>query len=291
MGRPRSRPPFSAVWNIAAFGYNLADEAPLTPGNSEGLQTDAGPAGEPPEGAAPEAAATTGELVVPGRPGWGIPAALPVVLFLLLLAGLSLSTGPEPPATPANVRALLVVQSFFYAVILLYVAAVVSFLHRLPFWQGLCWRRANAGFFVFAGVALSVAVQLLSLPQTRELPIERLFRSAESAYLLAAFGILVAPLVEEIIFRGFVFRAFERDWGLRAAIWITALLFALIHVPQLRGGIPQMLAIFAVGLTLSWVRGRTGSLAAAYFVHLGYNGSLFVLLYIATYGFQTLGAN
>ena len=226
------------------------------------------------------------------QPGWGLLAALPVVLFLLFLTALGMMPPPEPPAPSVNVLAMLVLQSFLYLMLLLYIYSVVRFKHRLPFWAGLRWPRATStpvGKFVIAGAALAVLVQILWLPSETKLPIERLFHSQEAVYLLAAFGILVAPLVEEVIFRGFLFAAFERVWGLRSAVWSTSVLFAAIHVPQLRGGVTAMVAIFGVGLAFSWIRARTGSLAPPYFMHLAYNSTLFVLLYFATEGFRQFG--
>ena len=139
---------------------------------------------------------------------------------------------------------------------------------------------------MLAGVGLALFVQVLRLPSAKKLPIERLFENAEAAYLLAAFGILAAPLVEEILFRGFIFVALEGSWGVGYAVWITAVLFGLVHVPQLIGGVPQMVAILGVGLVLGWVRAATRSLAASYFIHLGYNTTLFVMLFVATRGFR-----
>ncbi len=244
------------------------------------------PPGSPP-------ATAVGVEEPPGaRRGWGLWDALPVMLFLLLLSAMSLMAPPEQPVPRAGVRAVLVMQIFFYSLILLYVYSVVRLKHRLEFWSGLGWPqapRAGMANFLFAGAALALLVQAVSLPVRNKLPIERLFENREAALLLAGFGILVAPLVEEVIFRGFLFGAVERSWGVRPAVWTTAVLFGAIHVPQLRGGEPHVLAIFVVGLVLSWVRGRTGSLAPPYYMHLAYNTSLFVLLYFATQGFRQFG--
>lgn len=232
---------------------------------------------ETPDGPQPEAPPS----------GWSVWEALPVILFMLFLAAASMG-GPEPKAGAANVRAILIIQSFLYATLLLYIHYIVRLKHRLPFFAGLGWRPVSAPFFLACGLALAFAVQLLSLPQTRQLPIERLFQTPQAALMLAIFGTAVAPLVEEVIFRGFIFGAVERNSGTSLAVWTTALLFAAIHVPQLRGGTAQILAIFGVGLMLSWTRAKTRSLAASYFMHLGYNGTLFVMLFVATEGFRKM---
>ncbi len=54
-------------------------------------------------------------------------------------------------------------------------------------------------------------------------------------------------------------------------------------------GAPAIGVAAAMGLALSWIRARTGSLAPPYFMHLAYNSTLFVLLYLATEGFRQFG--
>ncbi len=255
-------------------------------------ETQPAPARIPP-GSPPDTAAMVEEPAPHARGrAWGLLDTLPIVLFLLFLFATSMAPVPEQPAPKINVRALLAVQSIFYLLLLFYIYCVVRLKYQLPFWAGLCWTRApnwRPANFLLVGVALALVVQMLSLPVKTRLPIERLFDSREASYLLAGFGILVAPLVEEVIFRGFLFAAVERAWGVRLAVWSTSVLFATIHVPQLRGAGPQILAILGVGLVLSWIRGRTGSLAAAYFVHLAYNTTLFTMLYLGTQGFRQFG--
>lgn len=163
---------------------------------------------------------------------------------------------------------------------------------RKGFWKALQWEQApvQTGTFLFFGVALSIAIQLLSLllPKREELPIEQMFDTPASAYLLAFFGICVAPFMEELVFRGFVYPVLERRWGVGLAVLITGGLFAAIHGPQLGGGVAEMSAMLVVGLILSLVRARTGSLKSSFLVHLGYNSTLFILLFISTNRFQTL---
>ena len=225
------------------------------------------------------------------RPRWTVGATLPVIGFLLVLAlpGLFSQHGPDEP--PVNVPALLAVQTLFYGMLLGYIFMVVRLRHGLPLLDGLQWRHgepARRVNFLVGGLFLAVGVQLLQFlfPIQAELPIERLFHNRQAALLLAGFGIVIAPFVEEVIFRGFIFPAVENQWGLSAAVWSTAALFALIHVPQLRGGVPQMVVIFVVGLVLSWARGRYRSLLPPYLLHLGYNTALFAMLYASTRGFR-----
>ncbi len=173
-----------------------------------------------------------------------------------------------------------------------FIYLLVTRKYRRQFWQALKWVRGPwpGSAYLLAGIAVSILAQLLFylFPSEKHLPIEKLFSSPESAYLLAFFGICVAPFAEELVFRGFFYPVFERLWGLMVAVVLTALLFACIHVPQLSGGWQEIAAIFAVGMAFSYCRGKTGSLVPPFLMHLAYNASLFVGLYFSTDGFREL---
>ena len=109
------------------------------------------------------------------------------------------------------------------------------------------------------------------------------------AFALTAFAILIAPFMEELIFRGIVFLFFENLVGPRFAIVGTALLFASLHVPEYWGAWNHMLLILFVGLVFSLARGLTGFLTPSVLLHVAYNAALMVGLYYQTAGFRNLG--
>lgn len=164
--------------------------------------------------------------------------------------------------------------------------------HRQRFWEAIRWTRGaqRPRLWLAGGALLALLAQLIFYlsPTENELPIEKLFTGPEAGYVLTAFGIGVAPFIEELVFRGFFYPVFERQWGLGPAVLLTALLFAAIHIPQLWPGWQEIVAIFVVGVVFSYSRGRTGSLVPSYLMHLGYNAALFVSLYFSTDGFQKL---
>lgn len=186
----------------------------------------------------------------------------------------------------------VLVQILWEVLWLGFIHQVVVVKTRQNFWKGLNWeqRPISVGAYLIYGGALSVCIQLLSqlLPKREGLPIEQMFDAPASAYLLAFFGICVAPFMEELVFRGFFFPVLERRLGIGYAVLVTGGLFAVIHVPQLGGLGPEAVAMIVVGVVLSFVRARTGSLKASFLMHLGYNSTLFFLLFITTNRFQTL---
>jgi membrane protease YdiL (CAAX protease family) len=131
---------------------------------------------------------------------------------------------------------------------------------------------------------------LAVLPDATQFPLESLFNSRAAAYAVGAFAILVAPFMEEMIFRGILFGIFESQVGLRFAILITAILFGGLHVPEYWGAWNHMFLIFLVGLVFSLARGMSGSLAPSVFLHVGYNASMMIGLFLSTEHFRNLNA-
>ena len=152
-----------------------------------------------------------------------------------------------------------------------------------PFWQTIGWRemkpgtrkiRDSAMHFLAGGAVLAVVVTFVGgfLNSKGTLPIEELLKARVSMVLFGVMGVLVAPLVEETIFRGFLYPVIARRLGIAAGIAITGTLFGLMHAAQLGGAWGQIALLILVGVVLTWVRARTGTVAASFFVHLGYNG-------------------
>ena len=104
-----------------------------------------------------------------------------------------------------------------------------------------------------------------------------LLRHTQTALLLGVTAIAVAPLVEEVVFRGFIFPVLERRWGPVAAVLLTAAMFTSLHVTQLWGSWMAVSLILLVGLVLSLVRALTGALRPAFLLHLSYNATLCLL--------------
>ncbi len=95
--------------------------------------------------------------------------------------------------------------------------------------------------------------------------------------LFPILAIVVAPLVEEILFRGVLFEALSSALPTAVVIVLTAAAFALIH-----GNLPQMIPTFVLGLHCGLVRALFGSVGAPIVVHLVNNlGALLVLPLVA----------
>jgi membrane protease YdiL (CAAX protease family) len=254
----------------------------------------------PPEGT-PGPALSLPELAPAVEPPWslrdlGIFVAFAFLTFLFLNLAAAVGITLQDPAE-GNLRAelmqtsyLLSIQVLWEGLMLLFVYYIVTGKYGRRFWDGIRWvrRKEHEGTFFLGGIGLGVLMAVLfqGFHSEQRLPIEELFSSELSAYLLALFGIGVAPFFEEMVFRGFFYPVFERLWGMLAAVTLCAGLFALIHAPQLGGAWPEILAIFLVGAALSYARAKTGSLVPPYLLHVGYNTTLFTFLYLTTDRFR-----
>ncbi len=180
--------------------------------------------------------------------------------------------------TTAKSVVVLISQAVLDGGAILYLYLMLLVRSPAPFWREIGWRhlpaRANAVQFLTGGAVLALIATFASgyFNSKESLPIEQLLQARISMTLFAVLGVLVAPLVEETIFRGFLYPVIARRLGVIAGVLITGILFGLMHAAQLWGGWGQIVLLIAVGVVLTWVRARTGTVTASYFVHLGYNG-------------------
>lgn len=199
------------------------------------------------------------------------------------------------PKLQTNPVFLLALQLIFYVFLLAYIYFFITLYYRTSFISSLKWKRLSAHNtvrYLLGGAALSLIVMIIPplLPEKKSFPLEKMFNSPASAYAIAAFAVLIAPFMEELLFRGLLFAFFEKHGGLTFSIIATAVLFAGLHVPEYWGAWNHVIMIMIVGLAFSLVRGLTGSLTPSYVLHLAYNGTMMLLLYIQTHQFHHMPA-
>jgi membrane protease YdiL (CAAX protease family) len=200
----------------------------------------------------------------------------------------------ETMSTAKSVVVLLS-QAVIDGLAILYLYLMLQARTDAPFWPSIGWREMRSGAgkirdsalqFLAGGAVLAVVVSFVGgfLNSKETLPIEELLKARVSILLFGILGVLVAPLVEETIFRGFLYPVIARRLGIAAGIAITGTLFGLMHAAQLGGAWGQIALLILVGIVLTWVRARTGTVAASFFVHLGYNGLQLVgyLIYVVS---------
>lgn len=238
-----------------------------------------------------EPAAEAGAGVTP-KP-WGIPAILAALIVpgLLWASSLALTLATDTPDDLSDADVILniaisvlILDGAFIAAPLLFCFARYHMgwnaLGLRPFASRRWWLPPAIAVGAYIATIVYVAV-LAGLGYTPEQDTEQLF---DSTVVLPATGIatvIVAPLAEEIFFRGFVFTGLLRPLGLFGAMAVSGLLFATFHVQdaQTAGLVPPFAII---GALFAWLYYRTGSLWASILAHLVFNSISFIFLAAAT---------
>lgn len=166
--------------------------------------------------------------------------------------------------------------------LLAYLAAQMRLRFHLPFWRTIGWRPietrssprtlpylalALGGFLLAAIVAFAEAL----FPPKHPLPIQAMTQNPHAALLFMLTAVLVAPVVEETVFRGYLYPVAARSFGVGPSVVITGTLFGLLHAAQLWGGWWQITLLVMVGIVFTIVRAATRTVVASYVLHASYN--------------------
>ena len=188
----------------------------------------------------------------------------------------------------------------WYAAIFFFLYVTLSLLRGHPFWRTLGWRKlmpANPGlpknpfayFFAGCGLSLFVALMTASMKTPESTPMEELFKYPHTAMMFVAMAVFVAPLVEETLFRGYLYPMFARSFGVTPgdsadgrAVWIDAWRASLGWT----WGLVAMLTL--VGIVFTLVRARTGTVFASFLMHLGYNLLISLATGLSTHWFTKM---
>jgi len=207
---------------------------------------------------------------------------LPIVLLVIGRAFI-----PNLSITNPSGETQILLQMALDLVWVGFIFFLVRVIHRKPILESIRWI-PTAYYRVHRLVALGAALALSGILVSSFFPpaspprIEQLAESPGSLYLLAIFGVCFAPIIEEIIFRGFLFNAISDLGGSRLAVLATATLFALLHSQQLWPSWAGIALILVVGYVLSSLRKRSDSLIPSFIVHTAYNSMLVVASLVGT---------
>jgi membrane protease YdiL (CAAX protease family) len=243
------------------------------------------------------------------------------VSVFALAMGLHLLGTETPEQLLREPRLLIPSMAASYLIAGAIVWAVFTYLWQQSFTGALHWnfaavRRRWVPLLV-GGIVLSLAVQFLSnyLPVPKTLPIDDFFRTSADVWLVALFGTFLAPVFEELAFRGFLLPSLasaydwlrgskhrpdddpapvvsnHQHWSVAALVvscTLTSIAFALVHADQLAHAWAPLAVLFGVSLVLCLVRLWTESLAASTLIHATYNATIFTILFFVTGGFRHL---
>ena len=134
------------------------------------------------------------------------------------------------------------------------------------------------GVYYIISIFLTLLMALINpdfdISQAQDVGFESLASSSD--YVLAFLALVViAPIVEEIIFRGFLFGVLKKNYRFWVAAFLTNLTFAIAH-----GAWNVGVDTFALSLVLCYLRYNYDSIYPAIFLHMAKNGMAYLLLFI-----------
>ncbi|MGV3532038.1 MAG: CPBP family intramembrane glutamic endopeptidase, partial [Chthoniobacteraceae bacterium] len=101
----------------------------------------------------------------------------------------------------------------------------------------------------------------------------------EMVVLIGITAVIVAPLCEEFIFRGYLYPVWKRYIGAAGAGILASILFALMHA-----NLASLPGLFALALCFTLAFEATGSLAVPILMHALFNGLSLTMLYLRAQG-------
>ena len=154
-------------------------------------------------------------------------------------------------------------------------------LRRMPLGRGVV--AAIAGFIAIIGFSVLYGwlVTVLNLPlrTNSDTLLEQAKYAPISTLALIAGAVLIAPICEEIFFRGYLFAGLLHRMNFWPAALISAFLFALAH-----GDIGSFVVLFVFGLVLAYLRWRVGSIWPGVAVHVANNATAALAIILALSG-------
>jgi hypothetical protein len=156
-------------------------------------------------------------------------------------------------------------------------------LYDRPFWRSLGWTpiRLPVMWVMLCGMMTAVLVALASTlihTPTGDNPMTRLMETRAEVLVMGALGITLAPLCEELAFRGFLQPLLVRSLGAVPGIALAAAAFGLLHYQEYGNSWRHVLIIAMAGAAFGWMRHLTGSTKAAAIMHAAYNSLFFIAL-------------
>lgn len=107
----------------------------------------------------------------------------------------------------------------------------------------------------------------------------QILESLSSAPVISFLQVcILAPIIEEILMRGFLLGGLSLNYGKTVALFISALLFALLHFNMV-----QTLSAFICGIVLGLLYLYTGSIFCCILAHIGYNLISYITIIVPMY--------
>jgi uncharacterized protein len=228
-------------------------------------------------------------LAEPDRPFWGFAELLLIAaLFIstVLAGGIALqAVSPSLHIDPQLGLPLLFVEFAAYGVV--FIALRLLFArYGQPLLASLGWvpQPFRPLHLAVLGLILAFVVvllgNLLRIPNV-ETPFDKLLNDTMSRIVISLFGITLGPVIEELLFRGFLQPVLVDSLGVFPGILATSVVFGGMHLMQNANLWQSGVLITLVGFVLGVVRHVSGSTRASAITHVSYNAVPFLVLLVS----------
>ena len=202
-------------------------------------------------------------------------AAIQIIVSLGTLLGKPFGLKPDDPIMLVAISATASIITLLLFLWRKWTPVGKTYIQSKP-WATLIWSGVAAIGVVIPSVWLQE--QMPALPDTAGDTLQKIISTPGGYFVIA----LLAPVVEEVVFRGAILRkllsGMRSKWG---AICISAILFALVHTNP-----AQMPHAFLMGWLMGWLYMRTGSIVPGVVFHWA-NNTVAYLMTVAYPGDET----
>ncbi len=209
-------------------------------------------------------------------------------LAMVVIGAFVKSVGEIFPALGSEMGRLLISAVFSSAIALALIHKASRKFSDQGFWVNMGLRKGDRPLIqvilmpalwglLFSCVSTLVIFGRWTQPST---PLYEVLEATDSLVLMGVFlilAVLAAPLIEEIIFRGYFFHVISRVKGERFAIGLISLVFGFLHMGQYWGDWAAIVMVFVLGFVLTLVRARTQTTLASVTMHYVYNAGVTVI--------------
>ncbi|HTA46902.1 MAG TPA: type II CAAX endopeptidase family protein [Bryobacteraceae bacterium] len=237
----------------------------------------------------PQAVSPPIHLAERERPFWGFAEVLLVAaLFLpaVWVGGVVVQIVSTSLHRNSQLGLPLLIAQFLAYGIIFGVLWILFARHGRPLFESLAWvpQPFQPRHLVILGVGLAATViilgNLLGIPNT-ETPFDKLLSDTASRIGIALFGVTLGPIIEELLFRGFLQPVLVDSMGVFPGILATSVLFGALHLAQNADIWQSGVLITLVGFVLGVVRHVSGSTRASAITHISYNALPFLSLIVS----------
>ncbi len=152
-----------------------------------------------------------------------------------------------------------------------------------PFWRSLGWTPTRMPvllvmlYGMITAVLVAMASALIHTP-TGANPMTQLMETRVDVLVMGTLSVTMAPLCEELLFRGFLQPLLVRSLGAAPGIALAAVAFGVLHFHEYGNSWRHALIIAVAGAAFGCMRQVTGSTKAAVIMHAAYNSLFFIAL-------------